>query len=72
MAQNRWINITLDPNAASRTGADHLNDAHGQALGASASGDMTLSYDTAKFTSLSLLRGAVNAALQQAAGSLKP
>jgi len=71
MAQNFWINITLDPNAAART-TDRSGDNHTKALGGSASGDLTLSYDTAKITSQSLLRSAVAAALQQAAGILKP
>jgi hypothetical protein len=70
MAQDRWINITLDSNAATRI--DHQGDSHGKALGASAAGDMTLSFDTAKFTSHSLLRSAVKAALDQAAGMMKP
>jgi len=70
MAQDRFINITLDPNAAARV--DHQGDRHAQALGASASGDLTVSFDTSKFTSLSLLRSAVNAALQQASGAMKP
>lgn len=70
MAQDRFINITLDSNASSRI--DHSNDSHTKKLGASASGDLTLSYDTAKFTSLSLLRSAVSAAIDQAAGTMKP
>ena len=70
MAQNRWINITVDPNAASKS--DSSNHDHGKALGAAAAGDMTISYDTAKFTSLSLFRSAINAAIQQAAQSMKP
>lgn len=70
MAQDRFINITLDANAPSRV--DHQTDQHKQALGASASGDLTLSFDTSKFTSHSLLRSAVMAALQQASGSMKP
>jgi hypothetical protein len=70
MAQDRFVNITLDPNAASH--ADKQNDRHGQALGASASGDLTVSYDTSKFTSLTLLRSALNAAIQIAAQSMKP
>jgi hypothetical protein len=70
MAQDRFINITLDPNTASKV--DRQNDRHGQALGASAAGDLTISYDTSKFTSLSLFRSAVAAAVQQAAGSMKP
>lgn len=70
MAQDRFINITLDPNATSR--ADHQSDQHKQALGASATGDLTISFDTTKFTSLSLFRSAVAAAIQQASGSMKP
>jgi hypothetical protein len=70
MAQDRFINITLDAGASSRV--DRSNDRHGQALGASASGDLTLSFDTSKFTTLSLLRSAVAAAVQQASTSLKP
>lgn len=70
MAQNRFINITLDANTASKK--DRHDDKHGQALGASASGDLTLSFDTAKFTSHSVLRSAVNAALQQAANMMNP
>jgi hypothetical protein len=70
MAQDRFINITLDANAASKP--DRSNDSHRQALGASASGDLTISFDTSKFTSLSLFRSAVNAAVQQASGAMKP
>ena len=70
MAQNRFINITLDANASTKV--DHAGDKHGQAIGASAAGDLTISYDTAKFTSLSLLRSAVMAALQQASGTMNP
>lgn len=70
MAQDRFINITLDASAASRI--DRSNDRHGQALGASAAGDLTISFDTSKFTSLSLFRSAVAAAVQQASASLKP
>lgn len=70
MAQDRFINITLDANAPSRV--DHSNDKHGQALGGSASGDLTISFDSAKFTSLSLFRSAVAAAVQQASTSMKP
>lgn len=68
MAQNRWINITLDSNAAVKT--DRANDRHAKALGASASGDLTISFDTSKFTSLSLFRSAVAAAIEQAAGAM--
>lgn len=70
MAQNRWINITVDANAASKP--DRSKDDHTQRLGAAAAGDLTISYDTAKFTSLSLFRSAVKAAIEQAAQSMGP
>lgn len=70
MAQDRFINITLDPNASTRV--DRSGDKHTKGLGASASGDLTISFDTSKFTSLSLLRSAVAAAIEQAAGAMKP
>lgn len=70
MAQDRFINITLDPNVASKP--DRQNDKHSKALGASASGDLTVSFDTSKFTSVSLFRSAVAAAIEQASGGMKP
>lgn len=70
MAQDRFINVTLDPNVASKP--DRSNDNHGKALGASASGDLTISFDTSKFTSLSVFRSAVAAATAQAATGMKP
>lgn len=70
MAQDRWINITLDANVAKK--ADRANDKHSQALGGSASGDLTISFDSSKFTSLSVFRSAVAAAVAQAATSMKP
>jgi hypothetical protein len=70
MAQDRFINITLDPNAAARV--DHQGDKQGQALGAAAAADLTISFDTSKFTSLSLFRSAVMAAVAQAGNAMKP
>ena len=70
MAQDRFINITLDPNVAVKL--DRSNDRHNQALGGAAAGDLTISYDTSKFTTLSVFRSAVAAAVQTAASSLKP
>ena len=70
MAQDRWINITLDPNVAVKK--ERKNDDNIPALGAAAAGDLTISYDTAKFTSLAIFRSAINAALIQAAQSMKP
>lgn len=70
MPQDRWINITLDANAANKP--DRAKDVHGKAMGAAAAGDLTISYDTAKFTSLSMFRSAINAAIEQAAQSMRP
>jgi hypothetical protein len=70
VAQDRFVNITLDPNAASKL--DRSNDKHTQKLGASSAGDLTISFDSSKFTSVSLLRSAVAAAIEQASAGLKP
>jgi hypothetical protein len=70
MPQNRWINITLDPNAAGKSDRGHVNN--GKGLGAAAAGDLTISYDTAKFTSLSVFRAAIDSAIEQAAQSMRP
>ena len=70
MPQNRWINITLDPNAAVKNDRRKVNN--GSGLGAAASGDLTISYDTAKFTSLSVFRAAIDSAIEQAAQSMGP
>lgn len=70
MAQNRWINVTLDANLSKKD--DRLKDDNIKALGAAAAGDLTISYDTAKFTSLSVFRSAIRAAIEQAAQSMGP
>jgi len=70
MAQDRWINITLDPNVASKP--DRSKDVHGKTIGTAAAADLTISYDTAKFTSQSVFRSAVAAAIEQAAQSMRP
>jgi hypothetical protein len=69
MAQDRFINITLDPNTASH--ADKQNDRHGEGAGSAAAGDLTISYDSVKFTSLSTFRSAINGALNVARQSMK-
>jgi len=63
MAQNQFINVMLDPNLI----ADHK---HSATQGASAASDVTVSFDSAKVTSLSLLRAAVNTAMLTAAQQL--
>lgn len=70
MAQDRWINITLDPSAGSKNDRGKFNN--GKGLGAAAAGDLTISYDTAKFTSLSVFRAAIDSAIEQAAQSMRP
>lgn len=68
MAQNRWINVTVDPAMSKRTDmADHR---HTVARAGSASGDLTISFDTAKVTSLTQLRSAILAAIANAASEL--
>lgn len=70
MAQDRWINITLDASTSKKNDASEFN--HTLKGGASAAGDLTLSFDSAKFTSLSLFKSALFAAIQQASGAMKP
>ena len=70
MAQDRFINITLDPNVALKK--DRKDDNHGGTFGTAGASDLTLSYDTAKFTSFSVLRSAVKAAMDRAASTMAP
>jgi len=69
MALDRFINVTLDPNATSKP--DRVDHRHDPKLGAAAAADVSVAFDTAKITSMSLLRSAVDAALQQAATMLR-
>ncbi len=69
MAQNQFINLTVDGNAANK--ADIANIRHSGGQGASASGDFTISWDSAKVTNLNILKSAVQQALAIAAGQLK-
>jgi hypothetical protein len=64
MAQNNWINISLSPNAASTP--DRENHVNGSSRSAAASGDLTISFDSAKITNVTLLKSAVATALQVA------
>jgi hypothetical protein len=61
MAQNNWINITLSPAATKQP--DRSNHTNGSARGASASGDLTISFDSTKITNATLLKSAVATAL---------
>lgn len=52
MAQNTWFNATVDKAAAVKPdGQDHRNSC---TTGTAAAGDMTISYDSAKITSLAI------------------
>lgn len=62
MAQNNWINVTLSPAAASQP--DRENHSNGSSRGSAASGDLTISFDSAKITNVTLLKSAVSTALQ--------
>ena len=62
MAINKWINGTIDPNATNAPdGADHR---HRYVRATSEGGDINISFDTAKVTSQSILRSALNQALR--------
>jgi hypothetical protein len=69
MAQDRFINITLDP-AASRK-PDIENHRHGISAGTNAAADdLTLSFDSAKVTSPDVLHACVQAARDAIARAL--
>lgn len=68
MAQNQFINITMDLGAPNKKDiADHR---HAVSSGAAATGDLTLSWDSAKFTNINLLRSALDAVMKQAMGRM--
>lgn len=69
MAQNQFINLTVDGNASNRM--DIANIKHSGGQGAAAAGDFTISWDSAKITNLNVLKSAVQQALAIAAGQLK-
>jgi hypothetical protein len=70
MAQNQFINITADGNVANRK--DSSDCRHGVSNGAAAAGDLTLSWDSAKFTTRSQIHGAWTTILKQLSGQLPP
>lgn len=68
MAQNTWINITADKG----TRPNHTSDLHQASGGSAASGDLTVSYDSAVITNLGTFDTALASARQRAiAGGLK-
>lgn len=70
MAQNTWINITADASSSSRP--DHNSEVHTAKGGTSASGDLTVSYDSAVVTNLGMFDKMLASARQRAvSGGLK-
>jgi hypothetical protein len=70
MAQDRWINITLEPTPAKKNDLSEYR--HDKKMGTAASGDLTVSFDMTKFTSIDLFKSAVAHAVIQATGMIKP
>lgn len=69
MAQNQFINVTIDAGASKVP--DLQNHRHVVSNGAASSGDLTLSWDSTKFTTVNLLKSAIAQVLQSATGQMK-
>jgi hypothetical protein len=70
VAQNQFINVGIDQGAAKKS---DLNDhRHAVTNAAAAAGDLTVSWDGAKFTTVTLMRGALMQVLRQLGGQLPP
>jgi hypothetical protein len=69
MAQNQFINLTVDGNASKKNDIGDIR--HSGGGGPSASGDVTLSWDSAEITNLNVLRSAVQQMMSIAAGQMK-
>lgn len=69
MAQNQFINVTVD--AGGSKIADLQNHRHVVSNGPASSGDLTLSWDSTKFTTVNLLKSAIAQVLQSAMGQMK-
>jgi beta-glucosidase-like glycosyl hydrolase len=70
VAQNQFINVGIDQGAAKKS--DLSNHQHAITNGAAAAGDLTVSWDSAKFTTVTLMRGALTQILRQLGGQLPP
>jgi hypothetical protein len=65
MAQDRFVNLTLDPSAPKKP--DNVDHRHGVVSGsAAASGDVTLSFDSTKVTSKTILDSVVRGLVESA------
>jgi hypothetical protein len=69
MAQDQFINVTIDAGAAKKL--DNSNHRHAVSSAAAAAGDLTLSWDSTKFTTVNLLRSALDTVVKQAMGQMK-
>jgi hypothetical protein len=69
MAQNQFINVVLDPSAAGKQVTDHRNTG---SQSSAATSDFTVSFDSAKITTITALDSAYATARKIAAGQLKP
>jgi hypothetical protein len=69
MAQNQFINVTADANAVNKP--DNSDHRHSTSNGAAAAGDLTLSWDSAKFPTVNTLRSAVDQVVRRAMGQMK-
>jgi len=70
VAQNKFINVGIDQGAATKT--DNRDCRHAVINGAAAAGDLTVSFDSAKFTTVSLVQGALLQIMRQLGGQLPP
>jgi hypothetical protein len=69
MAQDNWINITVDPSVAKKP--DNADHRHTVVPGTGAAGDFTISWDSTKVTSQSVARSLIAKGLQLMAGYVK-
>ena len=60
MAQDRFINIIADTNPVGKSDATDFK--HDKKLGSAAANDLTVSFDSTKFTSLAVFKSALLAA----------
>jgi hypothetical protein len=68
MAQNVWLNATVDPAISKKIDSQDHN--HTVVGGTAAASDVTLSYDSAKIANVSQLRSVVNQLLRAALSRL--
>jgi hypothetical protein len=70
VAQNQFINVTADLGASKKP--DQSDHRHLIGPGAAASGDLTVSWDSAKFTNRTMVKSALLAILQQLSSQIGP